>query len=202
MRGARSRAAADAGVLAPPRSRHDEYSSHGLSRLTGPVAVIHHRGLTNSYRAELVRAARQGPDFNPGTGEPASWDARGPATVSWLACGRLRRDEMAAGGSTHPGRDRRRTGDGHTGFVCVGPGRPPTAALRAALYGTRSLPGPQLIATRRPPRRWPAPASTGSAEMSAVLASEKPLSLLSPWGPPGSDVIPASAALRVSLPSP
>ena len=33
------------------------------------------RALADSYRAELVRAARQGAGFDPGTGEPESWAA-------------------------------------------------------------------------------------------------------------------------------
>jgi hypothetical protein len=35
------------------------------------------RALADSYRAELVRAARKGLAFAPGTGEPESWAARG-----------------------------------------------------------------------------------------------------------------------------
>jgi hypothetical protein len=31
------------------------------------------RGLADSYRAELVRAARRGLEFSAGTGEPACW---------------------------------------------------------------------------------------------------------------------------------
>jgi hypothetical protein len=31
------------------------------------------RGLADSYRAELVRAARQGLEFEPTTGEPLRW---------------------------------------------------------------------------------------------------------------------------------
>lgn len=42
------------------------------------------RGLADSYRAELIRAARRGQGFSPGTGEPASWATRAPATISWL----------------------------------------------------------------------------------------------------------------------
>jgi len=34
------------------------------------------RGLAESYRAELVRAARQGREFDPATGEPVSWLGR------------------------------------------------------------------------------------------------------------------------------
>jgi integrase len=41
------------------------------------------RGLADSYRAELVRAARKGLAFDPATGEPVLWAAPAPVTVSW-----------------------------------------------------------------------------------------------------------------------
>ncbi len=41
------------------------------------------RGLADSYRAELIRAARHGLEFSPGTGEPARWAGRNLAAVSW-----------------------------------------------------------------------------------------------------------------------
>ena len=41
------------------------------------------RALTDSHRAEPVRAARRGAGFNPATGEPAAWAAPEPVTVSW-----------------------------------------------------------------------------------------------------------------------
>ena len=41
------------------------------------------RGLADSYRAELVRAARQGREFDPATGEPVSLAAPAPA-MTWL----------------------------------------------------------------------------------------------------------------------
>lgn len=41
------------------------------------------RRLADSYRAELVRAARMGPEFDPLTGEPAAWNLPEPATVTW-----------------------------------------------------------------------------------------------------------------------
>lgn len=41
------------------------------------------RKLADSYRAELVRAARMGLDFDPLTGEPAAWNLPEPATVTW-----------------------------------------------------------------------------------------------------------------------
>jgi hypothetical protein len=41
------------------------------------------RRLADSYRAELVRAARMGLDFDPLTGEPAAWNLPEPAVVTW-----------------------------------------------------------------------------------------------------------------------
>ena len=41
------------------------------------------RKLADSYRAELVRAARMGLDFDSLTGEPAAWNLPEPATVTW-----------------------------------------------------------------------------------------------------------------------
>ena len=37
------------------------------------------RKLADSYRAELVRAARMGLDFDPLTGEPTAWNLQEPA---------------------------------------------------------------------------------------------------------------------------
>ena len=41
------------------------------------------RALADSYRAELIRAARRGLEFDPVTGEPAAWTAPEPVTVTW-----------------------------------------------------------------------------------------------------------------------
>ena len=41
------------------------------------------RKLADSYRAELVRAARMGLDFDPLTGEPVAWNLPEPAIVTW-----------------------------------------------------------------------------------------------------------------------
>jgi integrase len=41
------------------------------------------RKLADSYRAELVRAARMGLDFDPLTGEPAAWNLLEPVIVTW-----------------------------------------------------------------------------------------------------------------------
>lgn len=42
------------------------------------------RALADSYRAELVRAARQGLEFSPGTGEPALWATQKLPGATWL----------------------------------------------------------------------------------------------------------------------
>ena len=42
------------------------------------------RGLADSYRAELVRAARQGLAFDPASGEPLPRAVPGPAGTTWL----------------------------------------------------------------------------------------------------------------------
>jgi integrase len=41
------------------------------------------RKLADSYRAELVRAARVGLDFDPLTGEPTAWNLPEPSIVTW-----------------------------------------------------------------------------------------------------------------------
>lgn len=41
------------------------------------------RALADNFRAELVRAARKGLEFDPVTGEPAHWAAPRPVTVTW-----------------------------------------------------------------------------------------------------------------------
>ena len=41
------------------------------------------RALADSYRAELVRAARKGLEFDPQTGEPVVWAGPEPVTVTW-----------------------------------------------------------------------------------------------------------------------
>jgi integrase len=41
------------------------------------------RALADSYRAELIRAARQGLEFDPATGEPALWAVPEPAATTW-----------------------------------------------------------------------------------------------------------------------
>jgi hypothetical protein len=42
------------------------------------------RQLADSYRSELVRAVRQGLEFDPATGEPILWAVPEPAAATWL----------------------------------------------------------------------------------------------------------------------
>ncbi|MFZ0225794.1 MAG: hypothetical protein WAL41_02380, partial [Mycobacterium sp.] len=94
------------------------------------------RALADSYRAELVRAARTGLAFAPGTGEPESWAAPGPEPVTWyrhaVAYAEMKwphlaphsRASLADALATITPLLTRETGR-----------RPPAQTLRAALYG-------------------------------------------------------------------
>jgi hypothetical protein len=55
------------------------WSAAGRSRSKSFIT----RRLADSYRAELVRAARMGLEFDPLTGEPTAWNLPEPATVTW-----------------------------------------------------------------------------------------------------------------------
>ena len=92
--------------------------------------------LADSYRAELVRTARKGLAFAPGTGEPESWPAPGPEPVTWyrhaVAYAEMKwphlaphsRASLADALATVTSLLTRETG-----------GRPAAQTLRAALYG-------------------------------------------------------------------
>ena len=93
------------------------------------------RALADSYRAELVRAARQGLEFDPATGEPLLWAVPGPAATTWL--------EHAVGyaGMKWPRlapHSRASLADALATVTVAltrpAAERPPTRALRAALY--------------------------------------------------------------------
>ncbi len=83
-----------------------------------------------------IRAARKGLDFSPGTGEPASWAAPEPATISWLehavAYAAIKWPPAAA--CTRAGiADALATIN--PALLTPGRGGPPAAVLRAALCG-------------------------------------------------------------------
>ncbi len=94
------------------------------------------RALADSYRAELVRAARRGMAFDPANGEPAAWAAPEPVTATWyqhaVAYAEMKwrrlaphsRASLADALATVTPLLTRETGR-----------RPPDETLRAALYG-------------------------------------------------------------------
>jgi hypothetical protein len=65
------------------RSGAGRHPRCGAGRGPGQVQILHHPALADSYRAELVRAARKGAEFDPVTGEPTVWAELEPVTVSW-----------------------------------------------------------------------------------------------------------------------
>src|SRR6266581_6938815 len=115
------------------------------------------RALADSYRAELIRAARRGLEFDPVTGEPAAWTAPEPVTVTWyqhaVAYAQMKWPHLAP-------HSRASLADA---LATVTPlltretrRRPSAQILRAALYGhafnARAGPAPR---TRSPSARWP-----------------------------------------------
>jgi hypothetical protein len=118
----------------PDRRRPFEVRWHAAGRARSRSFIT--RGLADSYRAELIRAARKGLDFNPGTGEPTSWDTSEPATISWLehaAAYAAMKWPLAAACT--------RAGIADTlatitpALLTPGRGRPPAAVLRTGPYG-------------------------------------------------------------------
>ena len=106
------------------------------------------RRLADSYRAELVRAARKGLEFDPATGEPVLWAAPQPAATTWyrhaLAYTDMKWPELAA----HSRASMAEALATVTPALTTATGqRPPAQVLRAALYGHAFNPQHQ---TRRP----------------------------------------------------
>ena len=118
----------------PDRRRPFEVRWHAAGRARSRSFIT--RGLADSYRAELIRAARKGLDFSPGTGEPASWAAPEAATISWLehaAAYAAMKWPLAAAHSRAGIADALATIT--PALLTPGWGGPPAAVLRAALYG-------------------------------------------------------------------
>ncbi len=91
------------------------------------------RALADSYRAELVRAARKGLEFDPQTGDPVLWGEPEPVTVTWYQraaayaamkwpCAHSRASVAETLATITPVLTR------------AAPARPPAAQLRTALY--------------------------------------------------------------------
>ena len=134
------------------------------------------RALADSYRSELVRAARRGLAFDPANGEPAAWAASEPVTATWyqhaVAYSEMKwprlaphsRASLADALATVTPLLTRETGR-----------RPPDRTLRAALYGhafnpsRRSRDPVTASALARAPSRattgpaWSSSANRGSA---------------------------------------
>jgi len=115
------------------------------------------RALADSYRAELVRAARKGLAFAPGAGEPESWAAPGPEPVTWyrhaVAYAEMKWPHLAP-------HSRASLADALatvTSLLTREAGRrPPAQILRAALYG-HAFNARRRSGAPAPPRpaRWP-----------------------------------------------
>jgi integrase len=118
----------------PDRRRPFEVRWHAAGRAWSRSFIT--RGLADSYRAELIRAARKGLNFSPGTGEPASWAAPEAATISWLehAAAYAAMKWPLAAACTRAGiADALATIT--PALLTPGRGGPPAAVLRRALYG-------------------------------------------------------------------
>jgi integrase len=94
------------------------------------------RGLADSYRAELIRAARQGLAFDPATGEPSAWATPEAAAVTWhehaVAYAAMKWPHAAA--HTRAGiADALATVT--PALITTYAGRPPAGILRTVLYG-------------------------------------------------------------------
>jgi hypothetical protein len=93
------------------------------------------RALADSYRAELVRAARQGLEFDPATGEPLRWAVPEPAVTTWLEHAIAYADMKWPRLAPH---SRASLADALATVTLAltrpAAGRPPARTLRAALY--------------------------------------------------------------------
>ncbi len=117
----------------PDRRRPFEVRWHAAGRARSRSFIT--RALADSYRAELIRAARKGLDFSPGTGEPASWATSEAATISWLehAAAYAAMKWPLAAACTRAGiADALATIT--PALLTPGRGRPPATVPRAALY--------------------------------------------------------------------
>ena len=93
------------------------------------------RALADSYRAELVRVARMGLEFDPQTGEPVLWAEPEPVTVTWYqhaaAYAAMKWPTLAAHSRASVAAALATVTPALTGAA---PARLPEAQLRTALY--------------------------------------------------------------------
>jgi hypothetical protein len=65
----------------PGRRRSFEVRWHAAGRARSRSFII--RGLADSYRADLIRAAHKGLQFDPATGEPVLWATLPAPDTTW-----------------------------------------------------------------------------------------------------------------------
>src|SRR6266567_1789205 len=128
------------------------------------------RALADIYRAELIRAARRGREFDAATGEPLAWAASAPTTVTWyqhaVAYAAMKWPHLAAHSRASMAE----------ALATVTPlltkttsRRPPARTLRAALYGY----------ALSPPRRSRAPEPATASALAWLERNSLPVSSLS-----------------------
>ncbi len=128
------------------------------------------RALADSYRAELIRAARRGLELDPATGEPLAWAAPVSATVTWyqhaVAYAAMKWPHLAAHSRASMAE----------ALATVTPlltkttsRRPPARMLRATLYGYAFS----------PPRRSRAPEPATASALAWLERNSLPVSCLS-----------------------
>jgi hypothetical protein len=125
----------------PGRRRPFEVRWHAAGRAWSRSFIT--RGLADSYRAELIRAARQGLGFSARTGEPASWATPPPATISWLdhAAAYAAMKWPLAAAHTRAG-GRRRAGHHHPAPAHARPGQAARSDIAQRSLRARVQPGP------------------------------------------------------------
>jgi hypothetical protein len=93
------------------------------------------RALADSYRAEQLRAARKGLEFDQQTGEPVLWAAPTRPTTTWyrhaVGCAAMKWPHLAAHSRASPA-DALATVT--LALTRAAPAQPPAAPLRTALY--------------------------------------------------------------------
>ena len=116
------------------RRRPFEVRWHAAGRARSKSFIT--RTLADSYRAELVRAARKGREFGAATGEPLLWAAPEPAITTWfqhaLAYADMKWPHLAPHSRANMAEALATVTPALTGLTAW---RPPARALRAALYG-------------------------------------------------------------------
>jgi integrase len=139
------------------------------------------RALADSYRAELVRAARKGLAFDPRTGEPAGWAGPARPSTTWyqhaVAYATMKWPHLAA-------HSRASLADALATvtpeLTRAAPARPPAAQLRTALY--QHAFNPQRAATADPAAtqvlHWAQQASVPVARLADPLVLRRALDAL------------------------